>query len=88
MKYREEKMDQIFVEIEKNIPLPPKRTRDYDYDWLRELEIGDSFKVDTRDHATKCSNWFRRNKLGILTTRMLQDPSAKSGVIFRLWRIR
>jgi hypothetical protein len=87
MKYREEKMDQIFVEIEKNIPLPPKR-RHYEYDWMRELEIGDSFKVETRDHALKCSNWFRRNQLGILTTRMLQDPSAKSGVIFRLWRIR
>lgn len=87
MKYREEKMDQIFVEIEKNIPLPPKR-RHYEYDWMRELEIGDSFKVETRDHALKCSNWFRRNQLGILTTRMLQDPSAKSGVTFRLWRIR
>ena len=87
MKYTEEKYNPIFVEIEKNIPLPSRR-RHYDYDWMRELEIGDSFKVETRDHATKCCNWFRRNKLGIITTRMLQDPSAKSGVIFRLWRIK
>jgi hypothetical protein len=88
MKYREEKISQIFVEIEKNVPLPPARQRHYNYDWMRELEIGDSFKVETRDHAVKCSNWYRRNQLGTLTTRMLKDPSAKSGVIFRLWRIK
>lgn len=42
------------MQVDKNIPLPNAKTSGNKYPW-RQMEVGDSFLVQNREHANVCS---------------------------------
>ena len=74
-------------EIEKNIPIPPKKVgKPKKYGIVDKMEIGDSILVPTRNQAIGCNNRARtigykmtiRKAHGVLAT-----PNA-----YRIWRVK
>ena len=78
------------MKIEKDIPLPPKRSgkprqthHSLDtYSFVTEMEIGDSFKVKSLKEAQKIQAWIHFNYNIVLTQRQMPDGTV------RIWRIR
>ena len=71
------------MKIEKGIPIPTHR-KNYDYEFMRNLEIGDSFVVETRYLAANCMNWGTRNMKGWeFVSKKTDSPSG-----IRVWRIK
>ena len=70
------------MKIEKGIPAPNHRKK-YDYQWMKNLAVGDSFVVESRYLATQHMSWASRN-LGYKFVSKLTECS--TGI--RVWRIK
>jgi hypothetical protein len=76
------------IEIEKNIPLPPKETRQTKYPYAR-MEVGDSFFVPqtraSKDSVYASIQWAKR-KLGFKFILRADNADNDNGGV-RAWRV-
>lgn len=77
------------MKIEKNIPIPSKRTMTVDskYEWMKTLYVGDSFVADTKAIAWKCIAYAKRNMTDwkFVTRQIYQESNVLK---IRVWRVK
>ena len=72
------------MKIEKGIPIPPNRGKNIDYEWMRNLKVGDSFVVESRYMASNHMTWGLRNMKGWEFVSKKTD----SPIGIRVWRVK
>ena len=72
------------MNIEKNIPMPNKRSDRISYD-IKSMEVGDSFYVEGQDCAENNSAYMASQRFSKKTGRKFTGKKMEGGV--RIWRI-
>lgn len=67
--------------IDKGIPIPPKQKEGNCYQFTKNMEIGDSFGVETQAEAIGAKQFCKRHGIKLTQRKMTW------GKPFRLWRI-
>lgn len=74
------KKSDLLYEIEKNIPIPPPSQWGKNLNFIKKLEVGDSFVVEKRSRGSIVTS-ARRTEI-VLATRVLEDGRV------RVWRTK
>ena len=67
--------------VEKNVPMPKAQTAKSKYDFVAEMEIGDSFEVNEKSLANAIQQYSSRVHKVKLSQRAMGDSK------WRLWRV-
>jgi hypothetical protein len=67
--------------VEKNVPMPKAQTSKSKYDFVAEMEIGDSFEVNRKSLANSIQGYCARVYKVKLAQRSMGDSK------WRLWRV-
>lgn len=68
-------------QIDRGIPIPPKRKQNSCYEFAKNMEIGDSFSVENQQEATLARQFCKRYGIKLTQRKM------EWGKYFRLWRV-
>jgi len=77
---------ETYYKIEKNIPMPKAKFKQGIYDFVENMEIGDSFVVNSETKANEIQKYLKKIHKIKLTKRFAGDWMGHAN-LWRLWRV-
>tara|TARA_R100000781_G_scaffold43692_2_gene29831 strand:- start:5183 stop:5407 length:225 start_codon:yes stop_codon:yes gene_type:complete len=71
----------IYYKIDKNVPMPEAKSAKSKYDFVNNMEVGDSFVVGSRSNANAIQGYCNRTYKIKLAQRSMGNSE------WRLWRV-